>query len=80
MIMFAIGGKAAESISNGKSETAVYKFISKTDQIDFKIAIGYAKKLKSNPPDQELLIAQLFAKERLYTSILPIRFKTAHIR
>ena len=37
MIMFAIGGKAAESISNGKSETAVYKFISKTDKIDFQI-------------------------------------------
>ena len=63
MIIYALAGKAAESIRLGQERTAVYRFLQNPQKTDYKIAMSYVSMLSTSPAEQHIIIVNLFAKE-----------------
>ena len=55
LIIYAVAGKAAESLDRGTSTSAAYSFLKNKHKTDFKIADAFAEKIYSDPPMKTLL-------------------------
>jgi hypothetical protein len=49
MIMFALGGKAAEAINNDTADSAIYRFLKHKEKVDYKMCEYYVTQLTSDP-------------------------------
>ena len=75
LIIYAVAGKAAESLNRGTSTSAAYSFLKNTRKTDYKIADAFAEKICCDPPMKTLLFwIENFAKIFQKNAKAPIFF------